>query len=141
MECRSSGGSYTLVFSFSNNVVSGNASVTSGTGNVTGGSTFAGNTMTVNLAGVTDVQRITVTVSGVTDQFSQILPNTAVSMNVLVGDSTGNKAVNGSDISQIKGESGLPVTGSNFREDVTANGSISAADVSLVKSNSGNSLP
>ncbi len=47
----------------SNNLVSGNASVTSGTGNVSGAPIFADNTMTVNLTGVTDVQRLTVTLS------------------------------------------------------------------------------
>jgi len=40
--------------------VSGSASVTSGTGGVFGGPHLLGNTMTVNLAGVTDVQKITV---------------------------------------------------------------------------------
>ncbi len=38
---------------FSNNIESGNASVTGGTGNVSGSPTFSGNTMTVNLTGVT----------------------------------------------------------------------------------------
>ena len=36
--------------------------------------------MTVNLTGVTDVQRLTVTLTGVTDEFSQVLPSTPVSM-------------------------------------------------------------
>ncbi len=68
VECRSSSGNHTLVFSASNNLVSGNASVTAGTGTVSGSPSFAGNTMTVNLTGVTDVQMITVTLSDVTDE-------------------------------------------------------------------------
>ena len=59
VECRSSGGSHTLVFTFNNNVVSGSASVITGAGSVSGSPTFAGNTMTVNLTGVADVQKIT----------------------------------------------------------------------------------
>ena len=67
VECRSSGGNHTLVFTFDNNMMSGNASVTSGVGSVSGSPTFSGNTMTVNLTGVADAQKITVTLSGVTD--------------------------------------------------------------------------
>ena len=73
--------------------------------------------MTVNLTGVTDVQKITVTLSNVTDSFAQVLPNTAVSMNMLIGDTSGNKTVNASDVSQTKLQSGQAVTATNFRED------------------------
>ena len=141
VECRSTGGTYKLVFTFSNNVVSGNASVTTGTGSVLGSPTFATNTMTVNLTGVADVQRITVLLSNVTDTFAQVLPDTAVSMNVLIGDTSGNKTVNSSDVSQTKLQSGQAVTATNFREDVNANGSINASDVTLVKSRAGTALP
>jgi serine protease AprX len=141
VECRNSGGNHTLVFAASNDLVSGNASVTTGTGTVSGSPSFAGNTMTVNLTGVTDVQKITVTLSNVTDSFAQVLPDTAVSVNMLIGDTNGNKIVNASDIAQTKGQSGLPVTAANFRGDVTANGSITASDIALVKSHSGASVP
>ena len=50
-------------------------------------------TMTVNLTGVGNAQTITVRLSNVTDSFSQILPDTNVSMNVLLGDVTDNKLV------------------------------------------------
>ena len=56
VECRNSSGNHTLVFTTSNNLVNGNASVTTGTGSVSGSPMFSGNTMTVNLTGVTDVQ-------------------------------------------------------------------------------------
>ncbi len=141
VECRSTGGVYKLVFTFSNNMVSGNASVTTGTGSVAGSPIFANNTMTVNLTGVADVQRITVTLSNVTDTFAQALPDTAVSVNMLIGDTSGNKAVNASDVSQTKLQSGQAVTATNFREDVNVNGSINATDVSLVKLKSGTALP
>src|SRR6266478_1688736 len=53
VECRTGGatGDYTQVFTFTNNVTSGNASVTSGIGSVSGTPIFSGNTMTVNLTG------------------------------------------------------------------------------------------
>jgi serine protease AprX len=141
VECRSGGGNYTEVFTFDNNVVSGSAAVTGGTGNVSGSPVFSGHTMTVNLIGVIDVQRLTVTLTGVTDEFSQVLPSTPVSMNVLIGDVNGNKVVNASDVGLVKSQVGQPVTGSNFREDVNADGSLSATDVALTKSHVGDGLP
>ncbi|MEP7014005.1 MAG: dockerin type I domain-containing protein [Verrucomicrobiota bacterium] len=141
VECRSGGasGDYTLVFTFSNNIESGNASVTSGIGSVSGTPTASGNTLTVNLTGVTTPQTLTVTLNSVTDQFLQVMPNMPVSMTVLVGDTSNNNVVNATDIAQTKGQIGLPVTGSNFRTDLNANGAVNGSDVSLVKAHSGES--
>ena len=141
VECRTSAANYTQVFTFDNNVVSGSAAVTSGTGTVSGSPTFSGNTMTVNLTGVADVQTISVTLSGVTDEFSQVLPPTPVSMNVLIGDVNANKTVNASDVGLVKSQVGQAVTGSNFREDVTGDGSLNSTDVALTKSHVGDGLP
>lgn len=141
VECRNSNGHHTFVFTFSTNVVSGNASVTGGTGSVSGNPVFSGNTMTVNLTGVTDVQKITVLLSNITSSTSQVLPNTSVSANMLIGDTTADKTVNNVDVSQTMGQVGQPVTSSNFREDVKIDGSINATDVRLVSSNVGHSLP
>ena len=65
----------------------------------------------------------------------------AVSVGVLVGDTTASGVVNSSDISETKPQSGQVVTGSNFRQDVTTNGVINSSDISLVKSKSGTALP
>ncbi len=142
IECRSGGanGDYTLVATFSNNIESGNASVTSGTGSVSGTPTASGNTLTINLTGVTTPQNLTVTLTGVTDQFLQTLPSTPVTMTVLVGDTNANSAVNATDVAQTKGQLGVPVDASNFRTDVNANGAINGTDVALVKSHSGESV-
>lgn len=141
VECRSGTlGSHTLVFNFTNNVVSGSASVTSGAGSVSGSPTFSGHAMTVNLVGVADVQKITVTLTGVTDNFAQVLPATAVSANILLGDTTGNKVVNASDVALAKAQSGAPVTAGNFRNDTNANGAINASDVAQVKASSGHGV-
>ncbi len=114
LECRSGAGAHTLVFTFNHNVVSGNATVTGGTGSVSGTPIFLDNTMTVNLTGVGEVQKITVTLSNVTDSFSQVLPNAAVSMNVLAGDTNQNKTVNASDIGQTKSQSGMAANAHEF---------------------------
>ena len=129
------------MFTFSSGVVSGRASVTSGIGGVSGHPVFSGNTMTVKLTGVTDVQKIAVTLRGVTSSTSQVLPDTSVSVNMLVGDTTGNKKVDQSDVTQTRGQVGRAVTASNFREDVNADGAVTSADVSLVRSDIGHTLP
>jgi hypothetical protein len=141
VECRASGGDHTFVFTFNNNVLSGTASVTAGTGAVSGSPVFAGNSMTVNLSGVADVQKITVALSGVTDALGQVLPSTAVSANMLIGDINSSKVVNASDIGEVKTKSGRPVTAANFRADVAVSGRINVADIALVKSSSGQSVP
>jgi hypothetical protein len=97
--------------------------------------------MTVNLTGVSDVQRITLTISDVTDQFGQVLPDGAVSMNMLVGDINASKVVTASDLGQVKASSGTAVTSANFRADVVVSGEITASDIGLVKSRAGQSLP
>ena len=142
MECRGNRlGNHTFVFTFSSDVVSGSATITSGTGSVSGSPVFAGNTMTVTLTGVTDVQKITVTLSGVTSGSAQVLPDTSVSANMLFGDTTGDKTVNKPDGILAKLQVGMPVSASNFRDDVNVSGTITAADVRLVRLNVGHTLP
>ena len=141
VECRSTGGGYIFVFTFTNSIVSGNASVTAGTGNVSGSPIISGNTMTVNLTGVTDQQQITVTVSNVMDTFNQTLPDTAVSAVILNGDTSSNRTVNASDVAQTKLQVGAAVDATNFRTDVNATGTINATDLSQVKADTGHSVP
>ncbi len=143
VECRvgqPASGNHNLVFTFNSAVTSGTATVTSGIGTA-GSPTFLGTRMIVPLSGVTDIQKVTVTSSGVTSSIGQVLPNFAVSMNVLLGDTTGNKSVNASDVGQTKGNSGLPVNAGTFRTDTTVSGVINASDISQVKANSGQMLP
>ena len=97
--------------------------------------------MLVPLSGVADLQKLTVTLSGVTSSTGLMLDDTDVSMNVLLGDVTGNKVVNATDISFTKLQSGTVAGESNFRTDVTLNGSVNATDVSTVKLRSGSGLP
>ncbi len=141
VECRSSGGNHTLVFTFTNDVVSGNVSVTAGTGSISGSPILSGHTMTVNVMGATDPQNLTVKLSNVTDSFAQILPDKEVTMSVLIGDTSADGSVNSGDIGQTKSQSGSVVTTANFREDVNIDGTINSGDTGLVKSKSGTGLP
>ena len=144
IECRV-GPTYQLVINFATshgvptNVTVDSASLTCGTGTVDSISGSGTPTITVNLSGVTNDQKITVMLHNVSDNTGS--GDIPISMGVLVGDTNANALVNASDISQTKSQVGQPVTGSNFREDVNANGLINASDVALVKSNSGTALP
>lgn len=141
IECRSSHGSHALVFTFSTDVLSGSAAVTQGVGTVAGSPVFSGNTMTVNLSGVADVQQITVTLSNVTGSGGQLLGNATVSLNLLAGDAIASKLVDRADVTLVKGQVGTPVSTANFREDLDVNGRITHADVAIAKTDLGHSLP
>ena len=145
IECRNGGanGDYTLVFSFTNPLVTvDGASVARGTGSVSSNDNDASDPRNyiVNLTGVTDAQAITVSLNNVTDSLGNV-GNVSNSMGVLMGDTNGDGFVNSADISQTKSQSGQPVTATNFREDVNTDGFINSADISLVKSKSGIALP
>jgi N-acetylneuraminic acid mutarotase len=138
VECRI-GPTYQMIIDFPTSVTVGSASVTSGTGMVSSFSGSGTTQITVNLSGVTDVQRLTMTLHGVNN--GNTTGEVPVSMGVLVGDVNGNASVNASDVALTKSQVGQAVGGSNFREDVNVNGTISATDVALVKSDVGHSLP
>ena len=142
IECRTGGaaGNYRIIVTFPSAVTCNNAQVTSGTGSVSNFSVNgSGTKVTVNLTGVANAQKITVTLLDVND--GNNTGDVAARMGVLLGDTTANGSVNSSDISQTKSKSGQSVTSANFRQDVTISGSINSSDISLVKSKSGTGLP
>ena len=150
IECRSGGGSmdFQIVLTFANSVTAGTAMVTSGTGTVTSvsvdrlqaeGAPGGETEVTISLTGVTNAQRLTVGLLEVNDGSKS--GDVGVSVGVDLGDTTGDGAVNASDISQTKAQAGQAVTASNFRNDVTVTGTINASDIGLVKAHSGINLP
>ena len=139
IECRDGGasGNYQMVITFPTPVTFAGAQVTQGTGSASS-TTVNNDQVFVNLTGVANAQTIKVTLLAVND--GTTTNNLTIPMSILIGDTTGNRSVNSSDVSQAKGQSGKSVTSANFREDVTANGSINSSDVSLVKSKSGTGI-
>ena len=95
----------------------------------------------VNLTGVTNAQKVTVTLTGVSDSAGNSVASLSVTMGVLLGDTNANKAVTSSDVSLVKAQVGASVTSVNFREDVNANGGITSSDVSATKAQVGSTLP
>jgi uncharacterized protein (TIGR02597 family) len=139
VECRAASTSYKIVFTFPSPVTLSGATLTSGTASTVTPLASGANEVTVDLTGVNDGQWFTVTLLDVNDGANT--NDVAVRMGILPGDTTGNGAVNASDISQVKLQSGQLVTATNFRQDLTCTGSINASDVSLAKSKSGTGLP
>ena len=141
IECRSGGesGNHQIVATFGAPVTFTFAAVTSGAGSVTTATGSGTTALTVNLTSVTNAQRITVTLFGLSDGANT--GELGIPMGVLLGDTSGNGSVNASDVSQTKSKSGQVVDATNFRTDVTVSNSINASDVGIVKSKAGTSLP
>ena len=140
IEPRSGGasGNHTYVLTFSNPIISGDVTVGGSSGErLNGPPVINGNTMTVNVTHVLPDAYIILSVSNVTDTYSQIMEDAYVDVQFREGDVTGDGRVDSSDVSQVKFQSGQLVTGSNFLSDVNTDGNIDASDVSLVKSQSG----
>ena len=127
---------YSIVLTFNTPVTSATTSVTSGTGTA-GSPIFNGNTVTVPLTGITGSEVITLTLSNINGGASLA----SINIGFLVGDSTGDRVVNGNDVSQVKSRSGQTAAAGNFRSDLNLDGTVNANDTSLVKSKSGNSIP
>jgi arylsulfate sulfotransferase len=144
IECRSGGasGNYQIVATFAVPVTVSAATVTpgpGGTGTVSGTPVVSGNQVTVNLTNVSHGQKILVNLIGVNDGTNT--DNISIPMGVLIGDATGNKIVNSTDVSEVKFQSGLAASATNFRRDITASGAINSTDLGMVKSRAGSSIP
>ena len=140
VECRSgSGGSYTIIFNFTNSVTAVGG-VTSTCGTPTAAIGADNHQVLVSLAaGACNGQYITVHLNNVSDGTNTISP--AVTFGLLIGDVNGNGSVNASDVAQTKAQSGAAACPPTFRADVNIDGNINASDLGLVKSNVRNSLP
>ena len=139
VECRSgqpAAGDHKIVFAFEVPVTFATAEC----GGAAATTSTSGNSVTVNCTGRPNAASTLVVLRGVTAPgFSTA--DVPATLDLLLGDTTGNRAVNSSDISQTKSQSGQTVTQTNFRQDVTVNAAINSSDISLVKSKSGTALP
>ncbi len=145
VECRSGGrqGSYTVNFTFDNNLVNV-ANVATSCGTVTS-SMVDGNDphrFVVNLAAADcNAQDVTVTLTGVTDDQGSTLASAAVTMGLLLGDVDGDRSVTTTDFNQTKADNGQTTDGANFREDLNTNGRVDRRDATSVRQQIGTSLP
>jgi hypothetical protein len=143
IECRVGQGTnsndHQVVVTFPTSLTSvANATVSSGTGSV---STFvvSNNQVFVNLTGVTNAQRITITLVGVNDGTNTA--NVSIPMGVLLGDVNASGRVDSGDVFQVRQNTGQGATLSNFRNDVNTSGRIDSGDVFAVRQQTGTGLP
>ena len=139
VEPRDSRGAHTLVFHFDNAITSiAGVSVTDA-GLATVGTSYvtvAGSDVTVTLTDIPDNKRVTVTINAVNGGASA-----SVALGFLVGDVNSSRAVNGADISRIKGQQGQSLNALNYLLDLNTSGTIDAADLAMAKARSGWVLP
>src|SRR5438552_2205177 len=138
IEDRSGGpnGNHQIVITFAVPVTFSGATTSCGT---VASTSTSGNQVTINLTGVPNPARCSVTLNGVTDGSSPA-GDATFPVNFLAGDTNADRFVDSADISQTKSQSGHAVTGTNFREDVNVDGFVDSADIALVKSKSGTAL-
>jgi hypothetical protein len=130
-------GDHQIVVTFGASVSFTGAATSCGT---VASATGSSDQVTVNLTGVPNASRCSVTINGVTGG-SVAAGSATVPVNFLAGDTTANGSVNSSDIAQTQSQSGQVVTAANFREDVTVTGQINSSDIAFVQSKSGTGLP
>ena len=140
IECRTGGmnSDHQVVVSFPSPVTVASASVTTGTGSVSNFTT-SGSQVTVNLTGVANAQTIVLTLVGVNNGTST--SNVTIPMEVLLGDTTGDRFVNAGDALQTRSRSGQATEATNFRSDVNTDGFLNSGDTTVVRSRAGTFLP
>ncbi len=139
---RSSLGTYSLTFTFDNNLTSV-ASVVSSCGTVMSGVIDSTNPhqFIVSLTGVLcNAQDITVTLTNAQDDQSHTLASASATMALLLGDVDGDGSVTMADLALVRASLGQTVNATNFRCDVNPDGVINRKDVSRTKHSLGSSL-
>jgi hypothetical protein len=139
IECRTGGastGNHQVVVTFPRPVTFTNATVSAGSVST---ALASGNQVFVNLTGVPNAQRITITLVGVNDGITTA--DVSIPMGVLLGDVNASHRVDAADVSLVRQQTLQTVTTSNFREDINASGRIDAADVSIARQQTLTSLP
>ncbi|MEP7154133.1 MAG: fibronectin type III domain-containing protein [Betaproteobacteria bacterium] len=139
VEPRAGTSGHRIVFVFNNPVTSVTSlSVVDALGAAVGIATpsYNGNELVVNISGMPDNQRATISATGVNGALS-----VQVSMGFLVGDVSSSKAVNAVDISAVRARGNTATNNTNFIYDLDANGTIGTSDVTAVKARSGLVMP
>jgi hypothetical protein len=97
---------------------------------------FSGNSMIVQLTGVTSAEIVTLHTQNINGDGQ----SHARAFRFPTGDADASRVVGKSDQTLVKSQVNQPVTGSNFREDLNADGRIKSADINIVKTNKGHSI-
>ncbi len=134
---------YQLVYTFPVAISAiGDTVVTQGVATVA--SAVAGpdtNQVTVNLTGVSNAQRLVVTLSQVQDTAGKTLAGIPAHLNVLVGDVDGSGRTDSGDVTMVRNQNVQAVNQSNFLFDVNLSGRIDSGDVTTTRASTVTALP
>ena len=145
VECRTGGasGNHTLVFTFSNELVSvGAPQVANGVGHVSHGEIGVDKRQYIlSLTGVGNAQRLTVSLTNAVDAAGNSSSATPVTLGFLYGDANGDGVINSGDAQQTRNRSGQTTDATTFRSDLNLDGTINSGDATVVRSRSGQFIP
>jgi hypothetical protein len=116
----------------------GGATVSSGTGTVSS-SLASSNQIFVNLTGVANAQRLSITLSAVNDGINTA--DVVVPVGVLLGDVNASGRVDSTDVFQVRQQTLQNTNSSNFRMDVDESGRIDSTDIFITRQQTLTSLP
>ncbi len=131
---------HVIVFTFDQPVSVGTATITEGLGAVES-TVFNGREMIVTLAGVADVQFVTVAARGVAAVAGGATVDASVRIGFLLGDFNHDSRVSLSEMLTLNAMLSQPVTADNFLYDVNVSGTISLADKLFINANLTHVLP
>jgi hypothetical protein len=120
-------------------VVGGNGTIgTNGTANG-GAVSISGNTVTIPLTSVVNAQTLSIRLNAADNGASTA--DVLVPLSVLIGDTNGDRVVNGGDAIQTRARAGQGASETNFRSDVNTDGVVNGGDTISVRNRSGTALP
>lgn len=123
------GPNHMIVFTFDKPVTGGTATVAEGTATV-GAIVFSGNEMQVPLSGVTDIQYVTLNVTGVVAADGGTGGTGSARVGFLYGDVNASRTLSPLDVRSIALQNPTAqVTAANYLLDINLSGSISPLDV------------
>lgn len=145
VECRAvgqtpagAGVDHQIVLTFPSNVSFASVIPTSGAAVVGSSSGNNTSTVTINLTGVSNAQKVAVTLVGVNDGTNT--NDVAVELGALLGDVNGDGFVLSGDYTAIRQRSGSTTDGTNFQFDLNSDGSIVSGDYTAARQQSGTHL-
>ncbi len=131
-------GDHRVVVTFASALSATDATVTSGAGGVSAFN-INGAEATIDLTGVANASTTTVTINGASTGANVGCVN--VPLSTLLGDSNGDRVVNGGDALQTRSRSGAEADSTNFRSDFNHDGVVNIGDTSVTRTQSGSGLP
>jgi hypothetical protein len=134
------GPAQTLVFNFNKPITAATVTVTEGVATAAAPA-FSGNSVIVNLTGVTNAKYVTVTLSNVVSADGGTGGTGHARIGYLAGDVNQNRVVSLADVALVNAALAQPVTAANYLFDVNASGTLSLADKSIVTLDQATALP